>query len=48
MDEGVLYDVGHFLAYGGLGASSFLGAQAGLPYFPPLLFGALRLDWVPR
>ena len=44
MDEEVLYDVGLFLAYGGLGASSFVGAKAGLPYFPPLLFGALRLD----
>jgi drug/metabolite transporter (DMT)-like permease len=44
MDEEGLYDVGLFLAYGGLGASSFVGAKAGLPYFPPLLFGALRLD----
>jgi len=44
MDEEVLYEFGLFLAYGGLGASSFVGAKAGLPYFPPLLFGALRLD----
>jgi len=36
--------VGLFLAYGLLGASSFVGAKAGLPFFPPLLFGALRLD----
>lgn len=44
MDEETLVDVGLFLAYGVLGASSFVGAKAGLPYFPPLLFGALRLD----
>jgi drug/metabolite transporter (DMT)-like permease len=36
--------VGLFLAYRLLGASSFVGAKAGLPFFPPLLFGALRLD----
>jgi len=44
MDDEALFDVGLFLAYGVLGASSFVGAKAGLPYFPPLLFGALRLD----
>ncbi|MDZ7850283.1 MAG: DMT family transporter [Halodesulfurarchaeum sp.] len=44
MDEEALIDIGLFLAYAVLGASSFVGAKAGLPYFPPLLFGALRLD----
>jgi drug/metabolite transporter (DMT)-like permease len=44
MDDETLSDIGLFLAYGVLGASSFVGAKAGLPYFPPLLFGALRLD----
>lgn len=44
MDDETLSNIGLFLAYGVLGASSFVGAKAGLPYFPPLLFGALRLD----
>lgn len=44
MNEESLWNVGLFLAYAVLGASSFVGAKAGLPFFPPLLFGALRLD----
>lgn len=39
-----VWNVALFLAYAVLGASSFVGAKAGLPFFPPLLFGALRLD----
>ena len=33
-----------FLAYSILGASPFVGAVAGLPFFPPVLFAALRID----
>jgi len=33
-----------FVAYGILGAGPFVGAVAGLPYFPPVLFAAFRID----
>jgi drug/metabolite transporter (DMT)-like permease len=33
-----------FVLYGVLGAAPFVGAVAGLPYFPPLLFAAFRID----
>ncbi|KOX95493.1 DMT family transporter [Halorubrum tropicale] len=33
-----------FLLYGLLGAAPFVGAVAGLPFFPPVLFAALRID----
>jgi len=33
-----------FVAYGLLGAAPFVGAVAGLPFFPPVLFAAFRID----
>lgn len=33
-----------FVAYGVLGAAPFVGAVAGLPFFPPVLFAAFRID----
>lgn len=33
-----------FVTYGILGAGPFVGAVAGLPYFPPVLFAAFRID----
>ena len=33
-----------FLAYGLLGAAPFVGAVAGLAFFPPVLFAAFRID----
>ena len=33
-----------FVAYSILGAGPFVGAVAGLPYFPPVLFAAFRVD----
>lgn len=33
-----------FVTYGILGAAPFVGAVAGLPFFPPVLFAALRID----
>lgn len=33
-----------FLLYGVLGAAPFVGAVAGLPFFPPVLFAAFRID----
>lgn len=37
-------NTGLFLVYGLLGAAPFVGAVAGLPFFPPVLFAAFRID----